>query len=74
MILLFIGVWELVVIIAVAILLMDPASLLASARFIGRIYHTLQKVISDIRSQISLTNLDNKDADNDDNPSNKRAG
>jgi Sec-independent protein translocase protein TatA len=71
---LFIGVWELVVIIAVAILLMDPAILLSSAKFIGRIYHTLQKVISDIRGQISLTNLDDKDAENDDNPSNQRAG
>lgn len=74
MILLFIGIWELVVIIAVAILLMDPASLLSSARFIGRIYHTLQKVVSDIRSQISLTNLDDKDSENDDNPCNKHAG
>lgn len=74
MILLFIGMWELVVIIAAAILLMDPASLLKSARFLGRVYHTLLKAISDIRSQISLTNLDDNHSENGDKQSNGPAG
>jgi len=74
MTLLFIGIWELVVIVIVALLLFDSATLLNVARLLGRAYHYLQKSIADIRSQISLSNLDNKDAENDDNPSNQRAG
>ncbi|MEW5847065.1 MAG: twin-arginine translocase TatA/TatE family subunit [Bacteroidota bacterium] len=74
MILLFVGLWELVVIVIVALLLFDSATLLNVARLMGRTYHYLQKSIAEIRSQISLTNLDNNDADNDDNATNKRAG
>ncbi|HOK61906.1 MAG: twin-arginine translocase TatA/TatE family subunit [Tenuifilum sp.] len=74
MILLFVGLWELVVIVIVALLLFDSATLLNVARLLGRAYHYLQKSIAEIRSQISLINLDDKDPENDDNPSSKHAG
>ncbi len=74
MILLFVGLWELVVIVIVALLLFDSATLLNVARLLGRTYHYLQKSIAEIRSQLSLTNLDDKDPENDDNPGSKHAG
>lgn len=74
MILIFIGIWELVVIVIVVLLLFDSASLLSVARLLGRAYHYLQKSISEIRSQISLTNLEDKDSENHESPSSKHAG
>lgn len=61
MTLLFIGFWEMIVIVVVAIILWEPETLLNSARTIGQLYRVFQKNISDILSQLSLSDLDKHD-------------
>jgi Sec-independent protein translocase protein TatA len=63
MILLFIGTGELLLIIAVTVLLLSPEKALVYARQLGRFYHKVVKLIADIRSEISLTDIDDKDND-----------
>jgi len=71
MILLFVGFWELVVIAVVAIMLLDTSSLLKTARFLGHLYQRVQKSISDIRSHITLSDVDNHESDTESNGSGK---
>gem|GEM_PF-748124 len=71
MILLFIGFWELAVIVVVAIMLLDTSSLLKTARFLGHLYQKVQKSISDIRSHLNLSDLDGHESDTESNDSGK---
>lgn len=58
MIPIFIGLGELIVIMLVAFLILGPESMLTTARFMARIYRSIQRLILDIRSSISLTEFD----------------
>lgn len=56
----FIGFGELVLIVLVALLILGPHSLLALARLLGQVYHSFNRFMMELRSEISLSDIEQK--------------
>lgn len=54
----FIGFGELVVIILAALLILGPQSLLRFARLLGRAYRSFSRFVMNLRSEITLIDLE----------------
>ena len=63
MILLFIGTWELILIVAIAIIVVSPENIMIYARRLGRLYQKMIRMFADIRSEITLSDIEEQKDD-----------
>jgi Sec-independent protein translocase protein TatA len=63
-----ISMWEVVLILVVALIFLGPQQLAETARVIGKMYRELQKMMWDIRNSVDLDSLTSMDSHHEETP------